>query len=162
MTLKSFTRFVKLLAVAGFMQSGISHASMSDIYGNPSDLSNYVGKGQWLIVKVWRSDCGICMTTMHETNSAQYIIPNTKVVGVSLDGNPRVANNALRRVRVSFKNLVSNAYDFNRFLKRSTRRNIVGFPTYMIYSPDGRLKAMQTGDVKPSELRQYISRQMAL
>lgn len=162
MTLKSFSRAAKLFAFAAMLHTGASHAAMSDIYGNPSELNNHVGKGKWLVVKVWRSDCGICMSTMHETNSAQYIIPNTEIIGVSLDGNANVANQALRRVRVNFKNLVSNTHEFNRYIKRSTRRNIIGFPTYMIYAPNGKLKAMQTGDVKPSELRRYISRQTAL
>lgn len=162
MTFKSFMRIAKFFAFAALFHVGASQAAMSDIYGNPSELNSHVGKGKWLVVKVWRSDCGICMSTMKETNSAQYIIPNTEIVGVSLDGDANVANRALRRERVSFKNLVSNAHEFNRYIKRSTRRNIVGYPTYMIYAPNGKLKAMQTGDIKPSELRRYISRQMAL
>lgn len=162
MTPKSFLRVAKIFAFAAFSHAGVSHAAMSDIYGNPSELNTHVGKGKWLVVKVWRSDCGICMSTMHETNSARYTIPNTEIVGVSLDGDARVANRALSRVRVGFKNLVSNAREFNHYIKRSTRRNIVGYPTYMIYAPNGKLKAMQTGDVKPSELRRYISRQASL
>lgn len=162
MALKSCLRVAKFFAVAALFHVGASQAAMSDIYGNPSELNHHVGKGKWLVVKVWRSDCGICMSTMHETNSARYTIPNTEIVGVSLDGDARVANQALRRVRVNFKNLVSNANEFNRYIKRSTRRNITGYPTYMIYAPNGKLKAMQTGDVKPSELRRYISRQTAL
>ena len=162
MALKSCLRVAKFFAVAALFHVGASQAAMSDIYGNPSELNHHVGKGKWLVVKVWRSDCGICMATMHETNSARYTIPNTEIVGVSLDGDARVANKALRRVRVNFKNLVSNAHEFNRYIKRSTRRNITGYPTYMIYAPNGKLKAMQTGDVKPSELRRYISRQTAL
>ncbi|PWQ92786.1 TlpA family protein disulfide reductase [Leucothrix pacifica] len=162
MALKSCLRVAKFFAVAALFHVGASQAAMSDIYGNPSELNHHVGKGKWLVVKVWRSDCGICMSTMHETNSARDTIPNTEIVGVSLDGDARVANQALRRVRVNFKNLVSNANEFNRYIKRSTRRNITGYPTYMIYAPNGKLKAMQTGDVKPSELRRYISRQTAL
>lgn len=162
MTIKSLARAAKLFAFAAFLHAGASHAAMSDIYGNPSELNSHVGKGKWLVVKIWRSDCGICMSTMHETNSAQYIIPNTEIIGVSLDGNPNVANRALRKVRVNFKNLVSNRHEFNRYIKRSTRRNIVAFPTYMIYAPNGQLKAMQSGDIKPYELRRYISRQASL
>lgn len=162
MTLKSFVRVAKLFAFVVLFHAGTSHAAMSDIYGNPSELNNHVGKGKWLVVKVWRSDCGICMSTMHETNSAQHIIPNTKIIGVSLDGDARIANRALRRLHVNFTNLVSNTHEFNRYIKRSTRRNIIGYPTYMIYAPNGKLKAMQTGDVKPAELRRYISRQTAL
>jgi hypothetical protein len=162
MTFKSLKRIAKFLAFAALFHVGASQAAMSDIYGNPSELNSHVGKGKWLVVKVWRSDCGICMSTMQETNSAQYSIPNAEIVGVSLDGDARVAKRALGRTRVSFKNLVSNAHEFNRYIKRSTRRNIVGYPTYMIYSPNGKLKAMQTGDIKPAELRRYIRHQASL
>lgn len=161
MTMKSFAQVAKFFVLAALIHTGVSHAAMSDIYGNPSELNHHLGKGKWLVVKVWRSDCGICMSTMRETNSAQYIIPNTEIIGVSLDGDARIAHRALRSQRVNFKNFVSNTHEFNRYIKRSTRRNIVGYPTYMIYAPNGKLKAMQTGDVKPSELRRYISRQTA-
>jgi len=162
MTLKPFALLAKTFVLILLMQATASHAAMSDIYGNPSELNSHVGKGKWLVVKVWRSDCGICMSTMRETNSAQYIIPNTEIIGVSLDGDARIAKRSLRPLHVNFKNLVSNTNEFNRYIKRSTRRNIVGYPTYMIYAPNGQLKAMQTGDVKPAELRQYISRHTSL
>ncbi len=144
------------------MMLNTSAFAMSDLYGNPSELQNLVGKGKWIVVKVWRSDCGICMKTMPETDSARYSIPNTNIIGVSLDGDTNVAKNSLSRFNVHFKNLVSNRSDFNRYLSKSTRKSIKGYPTYMIYSPDGKLKAMQTGDVKPRELRQYISQQGSL
>jgi len=159
MTLKPIALLTKALGIALCLHATAGHA-MSDLWGNPTQINRYVGKGSWTVIKVWKSDCGICMATMRETNAAQRSIPNTHVIGVSLDGDPRVANQSLRPLRVSFRNFVSNRHEFNRYIRRSTRRTIVGYPTYLIYSPRGQLKAMQTGDVKPYEIRQYISSQM--
>ena len=160
MTLKHVVLITKIVALTLLLQTTAS-ARMSDIYGNPNELNNYIGKGKWLVVKVWKSDCTVCISTMRETNSAQRVLPNTWVLGVSLDGDPRIAKQSLHRLRVNFKNLVSNVPEFNRYIKRSTKRNITGFPTYMIYNPQGKLKAMQTGDIKPAELRRYIMKQQA-
>lgn len=160
MTLKHVVLLTKIVALTLLLHT-TAFAKMSDIYGNPNELNNYIGKGKWLVVKVWKSDCRVCITTMRETNSAQRVLPNTWVLGVSLDGDPRIAKQSLHRLRVKFKNLVSNIPEFNRYIKRSTKRNITGFPTYMIYNPQGKLKAMQTGSIKPAELRRYILKQEA-
>ena len=159
MTLKPIALFAKALGLALCLQATTGFA-MSDLWGNPSKINPWVGKGKWTVIKVWKSDCGICMSTMRETNAAQHAIPNTNVIGISLDGDPKVAHKSLQPLRVSFRNFVTNRHEFNRFIRKSTRRSIKGYPTYLIYSPRGKLKAMQTGDVKPFELRQYISSQM--
>lgn len=159
MTLKPIALLAKALGLALCLNATAGYA-MSDLWGNPSQINRFVGKGKWTVVKVWKSDCGICMSTMRETNSAQHSIPNTHVIGVSLDGDARVANKSLRPLRVSFRNFVTNRHSFNRYIRRSTRKTIMGYPTYLIYSPRGQLKAMQTGDVKPYELRQFITSQM--
>ena len=161
MTLKPFALFTKALGLALCLQATTGFA-MSDIWGNPSQINHFVGKGKWTVIKVWKSDCGICMSTMRETNAAQHIIPNAFVLGVSLDGDPKVANKSLRPLRVNFRNFVTNRHEFNHYIRQSTPRRIVGYPTYLIYSPRGKLKAMQTGDVKPYEIRQYISSQASL
>ncbi|RVU84063.1 TlpA family protein disulfide reductase [Leucothrix sargassi] len=160
MTPKHVMLFTKIVALTIFLNTA-ALAQMTDIYGNPNELNNYLGRGKWVVVKVWKSSCQVCMTTMRQTNSSQRVLPNTWVLGVSLDGDPRVAKQSLHRLRVNFKNLVSNLPEFNRYIKRSTKRNITGFPTYMIYDPKGKLKAMQTGSIKPAELRRYIIRQQA-
>jgi len=159
MTLKPIALFTKALGLA-LCLTATSGFAMSDLWGNPTQINPFVGKGKWTVIKVWKSDCGICMSTMRETNAAQHAIPNTNVIGVSLDGDAGVANKSLRPLRVSFRNFVTDQHEFKRYISRSTRRNIVGYPTYLIYSPRGKLKAMQTGDVKPYELKQYISSQM--
>jgi len=161
MTLKPIALFAKVLGLALCLQATAGFA-MSDLWGNPSQINRFVGKGKWTVIKVWKSDCGICMSTMHETNAARNIIPNTHVIGVSLDGDAKIANKSLRPLNVSFRNFVADRNEFNRYIGKSTRRNIVGYPTYLIYSPRGKLKAMQTGDVKPYELGQYISSQAKL
>ena len=160
MTLKHLVLSINVMVLTLLLHT-TSSARMSDIHGNPNELNNYIGKGKWLVVKVWKSDCRVCLTTMRETNSAQRVLPNTWVLGVSLDGDPRVAKQSLYRLRVNFKNLVSNVSEFNQYIKRSTKRNITGFPTFMIYNPKGKLKAMQTGNIKPAELRRYILKQEA-
>jgi len=152
---KPIALLAKALGLALCLHATVGFA-MSDLWGNPIQINRFVGKGKWIVIKVWRSDCGICMATMHETNAARHSIPRTHILGVSLDGDPRIAHKSLRPHRVNFRNLVSNRHEFNRFIRKSTRRVIAGYPTYLIYSPDGKLKAMQAGDVKPYELRRYI------
>ena len=109
MKLKHVVLCAKVIALTLFLHT-TSFAKMSDIYGNPHELNNYIGKGKWLVVKVWKSDCRVCITTMQKTNALQRVLPNTWVLGVSLDGDPRIAKQSIHRLRVRFRNLVSNLH----------------------------------------------------
>jgi len=40
--------------------SGVHAGELADFDGNPKAISDYSGKGKWLVVMIWASDCHVC------------------------------------------------------------------------------------------------------
>ena len=150
----SFTiSFIVLL----FSFIGTTSYAMMDVGGKQANLSSYIGKGKWTIIEAWHSRCGVCMKTMPGLVEARGTFPNARLIGVSLDGNRQVALKILKRFNVNFPTLITNTREFDRFVRRVARRPLRGAPTYLIFSPSGQLKAMQTGNITPKSIRSYIA-----
>jgi hypothetical protein len=132
---------------------------MTDINGNPLNVANYVGKGQWLIVEAWHSRCRICMKGMPAMVQANGSFPNAKLIGVSLDGNRRTAQGIVKRFNINFPTIVSNTREFDQYLRKVAKRPLLGAPTYLIFSPTGKLKAVQSGKLSPRDIKSYLRSQ---
>ncbi|HFC92198.1 MAG TPA: TlpA family protein disulfide reductase [Leucothrix mucor] len=127
--------------------------------GKLATISNQVGKGQWTIVEAWHHKCKICMSSMPAMVKSIGTYPNTKVIGVSLDGNVRIAQNVIKQYRINFPTLMSNVKEFDAYVKKVAKRKLTGVPTFLIFSPQGQLVAYQSGKITPLQLRNFISKQ---
>lgn len=135
------------------------YAGMTDMRGNPASVSKYVGQGKWTIVEAWHSECGTCMKTMPELVKSKDSFPNAKLVGVSLDGDRSKAQGVIQRFKVNFPTLLTNITDFDQYVRRVANKPLPGAPTYLIFSPKGKLKAMQSGNISPNDIRNYLKKQ---
>ena len=65
-----------------------SEETLYDFEGRPHALEEYLGKGKWLIVTVWASDCAVCnkeipeMVAFHNAHRDK----DATVLGISVDG----------------------------------------------------------------------------
>lgn len=126
-----------------------------DFNGKPQTLNNYTGKGKWLVVMIWASDCHICNKEAYKYVDFNMIHSDkdATVLGISIDGESRMkeAKAFIKRHSVDFPNLIAEPeYVANEF-HRLSGQSFAGTPTFLIYSPDGELKAAQAGAV-PTEL----------
>ena len=146
-----FTVSPRLLTLSvlffSFFIANTSSAMSNLSTGAHSSIASYVGKGHWTIVQAWKSDCGICNTHMPTFVRNAPRFPNTKVIGVSLDGNKQVAKNFVSKHRVNFPTLLSNTTEFNQYLRRVAQEGLTGTPTYLVFNPRGKLVALQPGHV---------------
>ena len=85
--------------------------------------------------------------------------PNAQVIGVSLDGNTSTAQKFINKHHVSFPTLVSNNNEFSDYLVKVAGEKLRGTPTYLIFDPQGNLKAMQPGDVPTATLKNFLRKQ---
>lgn len=153
------TYVAKILVLTGMIFFNTTASAMTDINGNPLSLSSYVGKGKWVIVEAWHSRCTVCMKGMPAMVQANGSFPNAKLVGVSLDGNRVTAQGVIRRFNINFPTVVSDIPEFDQYLRRVAKRPLKGAPTYLIFSPDGELRAVQSGKLSPREIKGYLRKQ---
>ena len=133
--------------------------SMSDIHGSPITLSKQIKQGQWTLIEVWHSKCVTCRTTMPDLVRSADKIPNTQVLGISLDENAQDTRNFVNQYKIKFPTFRSSVNELNNFLQRTANVTLKGTPTWLIFSPKGQLKAMQAGSVRVGEIKQWITNQ---
>lgn len=158
--------FVILSFVGVFAFSSIVTAEMTgfeDFSGKPQKLENFVGKnGKWLIVMMWASDCHVCNHEAHQYVDFHMVHSDSDatVLGISLDGESRKkeAENFIKKHSVDFPNLIAEPEFVSNVYQKLTGQYFAGTPTFLIYSPDGELKAAQAGAVPTSLIEDFIKK----
>ncbi len=151
------TLFIFIIAVS---LSSMTLA-MSNLNGQPASINSFKGKGNWLIVQAWASSCAVCNREMPSFVKAAHSFPNTRVIGVSLDGNKTTAQSFVNKHRVNFPTLLSNTNEFNQYLKQIAGEKLVGTPAFLIFNPQGNLVAVQQGNVPPENLRNFLRKKQS-
>jgi thiol-disulfide isomerase/thioredoxin len=148
-----------LLSLIFLSTSVFAMTNMED--DSPANISNFVGKGEWIIVQAWHSKCTICMKAMPNLVKAKGTFPNAKLIGISLDKLKEDAQSVIDRFNINFPTLLMSTSEFNTYLKKVAKESLIGTPTYLIFAPDGTLKAMQSGYLSPEDIKNYIVKQEA-
>jgi peroxiredoxin len=156
-----------VVVLALFPISGSSASADETLYdfaSAPHVLKEHLGKGKWLIVTVWASDCAVCNQEIPEMvafHNARRDIDAT-VLGISVDG-PGGKQEALafiERHQVSFPNLLDHGRAFKAIYLRATGRPwLGGTPMNLVYAPDGRLAARRIGPLAKAELEAFIEKE---
>ncbi len=146
--------------LSALILSGIIFSSplvaKNEAKGKLANISNRIGKGQWTIVEAWHHKCSVCMGSMPAMVKSIGTYPNTKVIGISLDGDARIAQRVIRKYHINFPTIMSNVTEFNAYVKKVANKKLTGVPTYMIFSPQGKVVAYQSGKITPPQLRNFI------
>lgn len=136
-----------------------------DFSGKTQVFDNYIGKGKWLVVMMWASDCRVCNHEAHQYVDFHMVHSDTDatVLGISLDGESRKkeAEGFIKKHSVDFPNLIAEPETVANLYLELTGQNFAGTPTFLIYSPDGELKAAQAGAVPTSLIEDFIKQQSA-
>ena len=164
-----FAQKLTLLSLLGllFFSAPVSAEmkGFEDFNGKPQVLENYIGKGKWLIVMMWASDCHICNREAHQYVDFHLVHSDTDatVLGISLDGASRKkeAEKFIKRHSVDFPNLIAEPEFVESYYGTATGQFFAGTPTFLIYAPDGELKATQAGAVPTSLIEEFIKKESA-
>lgn len=138
-------------------------SALSGMDGKPASFDTLASKGKWTVVEAWASDCRACRSSIHETVDFEAGNPDVAVVGISLDGDSGKANaeKFIDEFGLSFTNLLSNPSELDQYLYSTAKESFIGTPTFMVYDPEGKLRAVQPGIVTAEELAAFISKQKA-
>lgn len=158
-------KFILLSLLGLFFFSPVASAEIKgfeDFNGKPEQLENHLGKGKWLIVMMWASDCHICNREAHEYVDFHLVHSDedATVLGISLDGesNKKAAEKFISKHSVDFPNLIAEPEFVSNLYKEYTGQYFAGTPSFLIFSPKGELKAAQAGAVPTTLIEDFISK----
>ena len=147
---------------AGFASAWGSEG-LTDFEGKPGSIENYAGKGKWLVVMLWASDCHVCNQEVHQYVAFQkkHADKDAVMLGISLDGNEKKndARDFLKRHKVNFPSLIGEPEVVADTYQNLTGAQWVGTPTFMVYTPTGELIGAQVGAIPPETIEAFIARE---
>jgi len=136
---------------------------LSDLHGTGRVLSDYTGRGQWTVVMIWSSSCGVCayeaprMEAFHERHKAA----DAQLLGLSVDSLAGVADarTFVAEHGLSFPNLIGDPEDVQALFHDMTGTALVGTPAFLVFDPAGRLRTYQAGALDMSRLERLLQQQ---
>ncbi len=121
-----------------------------DYNGKKQKLSDYAGKGKWLLVDFWASWCGPCRRAMPLLKEiyTEYKEKGLEVLGVAVWDEPADSERAARQLQLPWPQII-NAQKIPTDIY-----GIYGIPHLMLIAPDGTIAAR---GIEGDELRQAIA-----
>jgi len=131
---------------------------LKNLEGQARNVNEFIGKGKWVVVAIWHSDCPICKRDIHQMAFFHdaHKNKNAIVLGVSVDGyaNKAKAQRFIDEHSLDFTNLIAEPEQIARF----GAGKFVGTPTFYIYSPQGELAAKQVGPITQEDIERLIAK----
>lgn len=121
--------------------------------GKTQKLSDYVGKGQYVLVDFWASWCGPCRAEIPTLINVynKYKNKNLNVVGVAIGDEPEDSEAAIKELGVNYPQMI-NTDDSCHFIY-----GIAGIPHIILFGPDGTILARDLrGEMIEMTVKQHL------
>ncbi len=154
---------IALMFMVSATQTAYSAVGLTDLEGKRVQFSDYVPADKWLVVMIWSWSCPICAQEMagqaqlHDRHQGGRLT----VLGISMDGAEGImeAWAFAEEHGARFPNLIGEGPDVAQFFHEQTGQSLQGTPTFLVYAPGGRLRAVQAGAVPPEGIEAFIADQ---
>ena len=148
------------------LMTGIHAAELADFDGKPRSISDYSGKGKWLIVMIWASDCHVCNQEAHAYVDFHFAHSDedAQVLGITIDGQAKKAEaqKFIERHKINFPNLIGEPAAVADLFSQLTGAYFAGTPAFLFYDPKGELRAQELGAVPTELIEDFIKQQVTV
>lgn len=148
-------------AIAAISGAGI----LQGMDGSIHTLNEFTGQGKWTVVMLWASDCHVCNAEAksYDKFHRAHINKDATILGVSLDGAVKKgeAEKFIQRHDVHFPNLIGEPATVEQMYTQLTGQAWVGTPSFLIYGPNGELRAAQAGAVPTQIIESFMMKEAA-
>ncbi len=131
--------------------------------GEAGSLEDHVGKGKWTLVMFWETTCAICKQQEPEYAKFHKDHKNkdAEVIAISIDGtdNIKLVSDYQQENSLPYPVMVTDKPEVREKFLAATQETFRGTPTYLLFSPEGELKAAQPGMLPATSVEKYIASQ---
>lgn len=124
-------------------------------------IDTHGGQGKWLVVMVWASDCEICNAEVgaYKQFHPRHRKTSASVLGLTLDAavGKEDALDFDNQNSLNFNNLIGEPETVKSYFQILTGSPWIGTPGFLIFGPNGELRAKQVGALSPDLIEQFIA-----
>jgi alkyl hydroperoxide reductase subunit AhpC len=155
---KALGLFLAVGLVSSFAQAD---STFRDMRGNITTFDAQQSPGQWTVVMIWASDCHVCNQESGQYSKfhTQHADRDANMIGISIDGQQgkKAAEAFIARNRVIFPNLIADVQFISRWYQMQTGESFRATPTFVVFDPQGEVRAAQPGAVPPKIIEDFIA-----